>query len=38
MFVRSRGVWFGFADKMFMIFSAKSRKLVFKECLENKDS
>ena len=29
MFVRSRGVWFGFAEKMFMFCSAKSRKPVF---------
>ena len=29
MFVRRRGVWFGFgAEKMFMFCSAKSRKLV----------
>ena len=27
--VRSRGVWFGFAEKMFMFCSAKSRRLVF---------
>ena len=31
MFVRIRGVWFGFAEKMFMFCSAKSRKLVFSE-------
>ena len=31
MFVRSRGVWFGFAEKMFTFFSAKSRKDVFSE-------
>ena len=29
MFVRSRGVWCGFVEKMFMFCSAKSRKLVF---------
>ena len=29
MFVRSRGVWFGFAVKMFMFWAAKSRKIVF---------
>ena len=29
MFVRGRGAWFGFAEKMFMFCSAKSRKLVF---------
>ena len=29
MFVRSRGVWFGFAEKMFMFCSAKSGNLVF---------
>ena len=27
MFVRSRGVWFGFAEKMFMFCLGKSRKL-----------
>ena len=31
MFVRSRGVWFGFAEKMFTFCSAKSRKHVFSE-------
>ena len=31
MFVRIGGVWFGFAEKMFMFCSAKSRKLVFSE-------
>ena len=31
MFVRSRGVWFGFAKKMFTFRSAKSRKHVFSE-------
>ena len=30
MFLRG-GVWFGFAEKMFMFFLAKSRKLVFSE-------
>ena len=29
MFVRSRGVWFGFAENMFTFCSAKSRKHVF---------
>ena len=29
MFVRRRGVWFGFVEKMFLFCSAKSRKLVF---------
>ena len=31
MFVRSRGVWFGFAEKMFTFCWAKSRKHVFSE-------
>ena len=31
MFVRSRGVLFGFAEKMFTFCSAKSRKDVFSE-------
>ena len=31
MFVRSRGVWFGFAENMFTFCSAKSRKHVFSE-------
>ena len=31
MFVRSRGVWFGFAEKMFTFCLAKSRKHVFNE-------
>ena len=31
MFVRSRGVWFGFAEKMFTFCLAKSRKNVFSE-------
>ena len=31
MFLRSRGVWFGFAEKMFMFCSAKSRSLSFSE-------
>ena len=31
MFVRSRGVWFGFAEKMFTFCLAKSRKHVFSE-------
>ena len=30
MFVRSRGVWFGFAEKMFTFCLAKSRKRFFK--------
>ena len=29
MFVRSRGVWFGFAEKMITFCSAKSGKLFF---------
>ena len=29
MLVRSREVWFGFTEKMFMFSLAKSRKLVF---------
>ena len=31
MFVRSRGVWFGFAENMFMFCLAKFRKHVFRE-------
>ena len=31
MFVRGRGVWFGFAEKMFTFCSAKSGKHVFRE-------
>ena len=31
MFIRSRGVWFPFAEKMFTFCSAKSRKHVFSE-------
>ena len=31
MFVRSRGVWFGFAENMFMFCLAKFRKHVFSE-------
>ena len=31
MFVRSRGVWFGFAEKMFTFCLVKSRKHVFSE-------
>ena len=31
MFVRSRGVWFGFAEKLYTFCSAKSRKHVFSE-------
>ena len=31
MFLRSHGVRFGFAETMFMFFSAKSGKLVFRK-------
>ena len=31
MFLGCHGVWFGFAEKMFMFFSAKSRNLFFRK-------